>query len=350
MQAQASQQAARLPAVTVTSMADVVHFSVEQEMLRAQCLLQRTPRAAHLTFPNPAQITILQTLPAIRRGPEAPPLGFVISSRDFSHGDAMCVFTTISCTLGRVEVSRDFETARVLGSVQLIEDGPQSPLGAANAQNPVRLFVHRINELTQQEEVKLKLTAPTFSALVQAHPAECEQYLRPIFRELDQESAVFAPTLTAAWQVLADDVTPDPTVAARVEAALTELDSDDFQRREAASHALRKLGEPAALVLMKRDRKKLSLAQSSAVDTFLAGYLPLSPPAARQLGGDIGFLLDTQYCDSPQLRTLAAERMKKLLGRPDGIDPLAPDATRLAQVARARAALLGAPPATSPGW
>jgi hypothetical protein len=355
MRAQFSAQAGRLPAVSVKSIAEVLRFSVTADMLSVQVLLKESPFLVRVNLPNTDIITTLQTLPAIRRpagavggaagaggaaggagGGVMRSMGFMMSSRDFSQAGSMTVFTTVSSTIGRLELSRDFESDKVLGSTQLIQDAPAMFGQQVRNLEPVRLYISRTNQITQVDEVKMTLSAPTFTALVRAHPAEVEKYLRPVFHDLGQEAAVFAPNPMAVWQVLADDWTPDEKLTQTVREAVAKFDADDFRERQSAGHTLHELGEPAALALMHIDRSKFSPAVNSGVDTFMAPYLPLTPPMAKKMGTDRGFLLDSQYCTDVILRKLAAARLAKVTGEPLGFDPAAEDDKRLPQVEQIR--------------
>jgi hypothetical protein len=335
MQRESTLLASRIPTVDARTPRDVVKFAVTADMLSTTLLLKDTPRTARIALPIPGVITLLQTFPLDTRG-TGKSHGFQMQMRDFSPAGSMWVQTTISFTDGRVQVVREFESATVSGSVQLIQDAPPSPGDPPPSTDPVRLFITRDNDVTDQSEVNMKLAGPTFVELCRDHPLEMQQYLRPIFHDLGQEATVFAPNPAAVWQSLAEDWKPDDALSQRVRAAIAKFDAEDFQERQSASHDLREIGEPAALTLMQMDRSKMSPGQSSGIDTFLAPYLPLSPQDAKRLGKDVTFLLDGQYCSDLPLRKIAAARLAKLTGKPIGFDPAADDDTRLAQVARLR--------------
>jgi hypothetical protein len=335
MQRESALLADRLPSIDARTPLDVLKFDVSADMLTATLLLKATAPMTRIALPIPNVTTLLQTFPVDARG-TGRSHGFQIQMRDFSPAGSMWAQTTISSADGRVQVVREFESGAVSGSVQLIQDAPPSPDNPPPSSDPVRLFITRNNEVTDQSEVNLKLTGPTFVALCRDHPSETRQYLRPIFRDLGQEATVFAPNPAALWQALAEDWKPDDALTRRVQAAIAKFDAEDFQERLSAFRDLRAIGEPAALTLMHMDRSKLSAGQSSGVDTFLAPYLPLSPQDAQRLGKDVTFLLDGQYCGDVSLRKIAAARLAKVTGKAIGFDPSADDETRLGQVARWR--------------
>ncbi len=330
---QSAAEARRLPGLAAASPADVVHLSVAADMLRAEWVPKNSPPQLRLGLPNPGIVATV-TIPRLN-GETGTPHGFFMLLRDFSPPGSMSVWTTVSATDGRVQLARDYESSTVSGTTELIQDPPAMAEQMAT-EPPVRLTIRRTNELTNRDEVKLNLTAKTFVALCREHPAETQEYLRPIFNDLGSEAAVFAPDPAAVWQALAEDWTPSESLVDSVKEAIAKFDSDDFQQRRSAAHELHVMGEPAALTLMQMDRSKFSAAVSAGVDTFLAPYLPLSPQEAKRLGADRDFLLDSQYSSDLALRKLAATRLAKLTGRAVGFDPAGDEQTRLEGVRRFR--------------
>jgi hypothetical protein len=344
-QLQSATEAAKLPMVSIHSPSEVVRLWVTADMICSQWLLKNTPRQIRLALPNPGIIATVQIYPPFRRE-AGTSHGFFMLLRDFSPPGSLSVWTTVSATDGKVQLAREYESGTISGSTQLMEDAPPMPGQPSSNIDPVRLIVRRTNEATQQNLVNFTFSAPTFVALCRAHPAETEEYLRPIFHDLGEEAAVFAPDPAAVWQALSDDWQPDSGLVKQVTDAVANFDADDFRQRESAGRSLRQLGEPAALTLMHMDRSKFSVAVNSGVDTFLAPYLPLSRDEAKRLGKDRDFLLDSQYCDDSALRKAAAARLANLTGQPLGFDPAADTDTRLAQVRALRNQ--NSPPATAP--
>ncbi|HMB96746.1 MAG TPA: hypothetical protein VKK61_11955, partial [Tepidisphaeraceae bacterium] len=191
---------------------------------------------------------------------------------------------------------------------QLVQDPPPLP-GAASDEEPVRLFVHR------NEQVNLKLSANDFWDLRMQHGREVDQYLRPIIRDFQQESAVFAIPPAMAWQALGTNYTPDEKMLKRVNDVVARLDADNFREREKAMQDLKALGQPAAIALWRIDRQKLSPQQSTAIDSFLADFSRLSQKQAQQMADDKSFLLDVLYSDDATLRQLALDRLSKIENR-----------------------------------
>lgn len=331
----------QLPSKRVDSIRDVLRLRKQEDRLVGESILTDIE-------PGVQTHVILGDLPealTVRVGDTNPipdePRDFYLLHRDLDVPDTR--YTTVSSAGGRLTIAREEESDSQYCTVQLIQD-PQVP-DPDPTEPPLRFFVSRENHATNQRDVDLKLNAKNFTELCLQHPREVEEFLRPILRDLKQESGVFAPETKAAWQVLAADAKVDPQVAAKVELALAKLDAQSFQEREGALSALQELGEPAALVLMRADRSKLSPDKQSGIDSFLAPYLPLSADDARRLGQDKTFLLNALSADDVELRTLAWARLQKVAKPLASYDPSANDAKRAAQVAALREALV---PSTSP--
>ncbi|HET6250839.1 MAG TPA: hypothetical protein VFE47_24325 [Tepidisphaeraceae bacterium] len=185
-----------------------------------------------------------------------------------------------------------------------------------------------------------------FATLRRNHPAETEKWLRPILRELHQESA-FAADPSAAWQVLAADWPADEKMQSAIADKIKALDSDDFRVRWAASDALQKLGRDGALAMLKMDRSKLTLEQNLRLDEVVSRFKPLSDAEAKRLGSDASFLLDCLYGDDPIARKLALTRLTAIAGKPIDFDLNSPEPARTIAVNALRAKFFAksAPPA-----
>jgi hypothetical protein len=334
-----------LPTRRVDTVRDILRFKKQDDRLRAECILNDLEQH---TF-NRLVVADLPGVVTLRSGGPDPvgdePHDFMFLQRDLTKPGAPMIQTTVSSVAGRLTIAREQESEKMFSSVQLIQD-PAVP-DPDPAEPPVRLYIAQDNKLTQQRQVDLKLNAMSFAQLYLQHPREVDQYLRPVLRDLRQEAAVYSPDTKAAWQVLAADATVDPQAAARVQQILSKLDAPNFQEREGAMAALQDMGQPAALVLMRTDRSKLSPDKQSGVDSFLAPFLPLSADDARRLGNDKTFLLNVLSADDPQLRKLAWARLQKLASPSVTFDPVADDATRATQLSKLRDALLeGSSPTT----
>ena len=208
-----------------------------------------------------------------------------------------------------LNISEDLDyndgSARSVQLVQAAADGPQA----------VKLYVQDFPPNDQGKLTKFELAAPSVTSMCWQNPRQTNDYLRPIFRRLDQEAAVFAVSRRAAWQVVAADDHPDPDTVAATNAIIANLGAESFSQRERAAADLRKLGQAAAIYLMNDPPANLSLEQEMRVDLFLVPYRPLSPADAQRLANDKTFLIDCLYNNDPALRRLIVNRLENITGR-----------------------------------
>lgn len=182
-----------------------------------------------------------------------------------------------------------------------------------------------------------------FASLRQSHPAEVEEWLRPMLHRLQQD-AVFAPDDNTAWQVFASDWPVRAPAEQAVRELLPDLNSQESRVRNRAVDRLTALGRDGASAIARLDRGGLSLEQNIKLDSVVARFKKLNPAEARRLGDSPDFLLDCQYCDDPTARRLAAVKLHRFLADAS-LDTDAPQTERVEAVEKARQALH--PPATT---
>lgn len=236
-----------------------------------------------------------------------------------------------------------------ISSVVQITNGPvyeviftQRTASAAGDSGFVQLMIIHTRTLGSAPE-QLTLQATDFVSFIRERPAETEQYLRPLFRQLQQE-AVFAPDSLVAWQVFSDLWRPDPSVARQVNSILPGLDSDDYRARAAAQLRLEEMGREGAAVLIHLDRRRLTPEQNARVDCALSAYTQLPAREAARLGTDPGFLLDCLYSEAIELRTAAYNRLRTMLGPALQFDVGADLDTRTAAIRELRTQLVPGKP------
>jgi hypothetical protein len=262
---------------------------------------------------------------------------------DFSPPGSMTTQTTIAGGVGPTQVVWEYESERVSGKAELIQDPPQTSEANGGTEDPVRFTIQQVSDPPDPSDFTRKLSARNFTELRRQYPSEVNQYLGPVFHELGQDPSITLDP-AAAWQVLGEGVPADAAVTAKVKELLPKLGSETFTDRRSAMQSLHALGEPAARVLMKMNSTGWSLEQSNAIDTFLGPYEPLDSKESSSLANDPGYLLSVQYCDDAVLRSLAAARLTKVLGRSLTFDAQSPEAIRVPAVDAFRKTL----PATRP--
>lgn len=186
----------------------------------------------------------------------------------------------------------------------------------------------------------LNLRERDVETLVRMHPVEVDQYLRPLLRELGQDSLLPAADAAAA-QVLADLLPVDGAAKDQVAELLPFLDDLDFRVRDRALHNLSKLNLKGIAALRALDRKTLSPEQNRAVDLVLAPYNKLPEKDVVRLREDKTFLADCLMSDEINIRRAAIAQLKKVTGRDDlEFDPAAPVEERADALRRLRIAML----------
>ncbi len=261
--------------------------------------------------------------------------------------------TTVSYTLAafknNLNVSVDSEDDKVLRSVQFI----QNPLNnlAENSEPTVKLFISVSDMNSDKKSVDLRLTADDVVQLRRKYPRETAQYFQPVLAALRQEDVVFSVDHRTAWQVLQSHFKIDELTADQVKRLLKDIDAEEYATRESASEALDKLGEPAALVLLRMGRSGLSSEQNSRMETFLAPYKPLKDDLARQYASDVWFLLDCLATDDHAIRQAAIAQLASVRKRSVDLKPDASPSAWRAGVREIRKELLATPttrPASAP--
>jgi hypothetical protein len=244
--------------------------------------------------------------------PDAQRRNFNLIVADYDVGPGAYRLITISKAADHLMLDCDSGVGERSDYVQLIQDPPQS-IDAAEVGNDPASRVRLIVQMSSAEDAGTTLTrsAGSFVDLRRTYPADVNRLIRPLARDLGVEDRMFAVYPLAAWQVVGSDAPPDAQTEDSVKKVLTDLDAQDFKQRLAAQRRLEEMGEPAALALYRLDRSKLSPEAAGAVESFLAGYHPLTDAEAARLGHDPDFLLDVLFCDDAELRQLAAARLER---------------------------------------
>jgi hypothetical protein len=324
-----------LPTVRVSSLRDVIQFAIENDDLVIRTSIPPTDSSAVVVEGSPSLITVTTARGDDAHSPYVPQT-FTFIRRDYPQAGGI-VITDASVVGGqRVAVSRGAEDEKQSTNVQLIQDNAFLEEG----DDRIRFYVQEMHN--DEPIVDLKLSAVNVIELRRRYPAETMRYLEPLFREFGQSSVLFQVNTRAAWQVLGMNHEPPPEVAKQVGVLLKQLNAPEAKDREAALKELEKLGEQAALVLMKRDRTQLSEEQRTRVETFLAGYTPLSEAEATKMRSDPEFLLLALSADDPVLPGLALERLKEVAKQPITFDANATGQARNDAIAKLRAQLLPA--------
>ena len=225
---------------------------------------------------------------------------------------------------GEITIERTQQTSRNFMRVFYSE----SPLVA-------RLLVFSNDGSADRNSQSFSFAERNFVKLRQMHPAEIDQWLRPVFRLLEQDS-VFAPDPNAAWQVLSGEWPVPGNVHDAVLRLLPSLDDEQSRVRGRAADEMARLGRNGATAILRLDRRGLSLEQNVRLDEVVSRFRRLSDAEVRRNAANPDFFLDCQYCPDQTVQILAADRLARLLGEGYRLDVNAPPSERLSKVEKLR--------------
>jgi hypothetical protein len=298
----------------LTKARDVVQFQILNKDLVILTSLQPTGGTKRVQvegLPGSTRVSVL-----VRSRPDMPLIGlyFRLTHADPENETGPNAQTTIYTRPGYVEISRVVTVSSSTASVTLTQRSASvGAFAPTTADDRVTLRIRRVDSNTNEARQDVLISAASMVELMRHAPRETAEHLGPIFRTFGQEG-ILAADLQLAWQVLADLLPADPAMAPAVRGLLTALDDDDFRRRDAASAALRRLGGPAALALMRAGgahSSTLSPEQRSRVAAFLADYQPLPADECADRRHDPHFLLTClAYSTEPVIRHAAAEALQ----------------------------------------
>ncbi|MGD0769329.1 MAG: hypothetical protein ABSB42_14185 [Tepidisphaeraceae bacterium] len=315
-----------LPQLPACPINQVIHFSEVQGILTADWpILHNGPMEGRVSLTDLPGRAVIKCIVSRRLGIFSPMFEYY----ELSQPAAVCLHLQIINNVTHLQVVQEIESVHRFESISLLEslDGSDAPPVTLRVQNTQRQF-------------NLVLSAPTLPDLRREHPYEFEKYLRPLLREFRQDEAIFAVEDKIAWQVMYEDWRPPPDLAARLKSLVAQLNSDEFAQRQAAQESLRRIGEPAALMLRSADRRGWTAEQNSRVNKFLGEFFPLSDDQAKKLGQDVNFLLDCLTSDDPALRAATLVHLDRLLGRKIECNLDQSPADRLTAVAALRRQLI----------
>jgi hypothetical protein len=167
-------------------------------------------------------------------------------------------------------------------------------------------------------KLRHNFSANDFASLRHDHPAEINQYLGPVFRDL-KATGVVGPEPKLARQVLAASELPND-VAPMVRELLKQLESDSFVERDAAARQLRDLNWKAIPLLIKLQRDTLSPHQQTEIDAILREAAVRPAEEIERLRNDIAFMVDCLYCEDAASRGAALRQLEKLTGESITLD------------------------------
>jgi len=329
----------QLKPITAERVEDVVRFSIQGNDLALQTKLPQTEGYSRL---NVSGLQGFSKVLVTKGTAPAAANAFNLIHQDFEPADAVIVLTTVFNVPQQLQVSRDEERLDERRNIQLI----QSDQYTADGEGKVKLYINVSKKVSGEVIADLKLSAGNILELRRRYPVEVARYLEPIFRDFKQEAVLGQVDPKLAWQVFAPLYQPTAELGKKVQALAKQLDAEDFNLRESASKELAKMGAPAAIVLSRMPRGRMSEEQQTRLDALIAPINPLAEEEAARLRGDKFFLMDCLYCDELQIRQWALSQLQKVVGKQIAFNVQMPKAQRDEEISRLRLTLLSA--ATQP--
>ncbi len=312
------------------------------------CLVIRTPLSntaenafmqAHLDGITGTALVLVQRKNGDQAAGEVEPFSFTLSITDYTtpkQTTSLVINSAYEQNQFSISRSLQFTDGRFNQVILTQQHSPQSSGGGL-----LRLIVTDA-KVAGAAPTQLNFEAPDFFSFLREHPQEANQYLRPLLREVGQES-VFAPEPMVAWQIFSDLWTPDPQVTKKVQHLLPRLDDENYRIRINALWKLHNLGTDGAAVMVHMDRTRLSPEQNMLIDRALVQYAQLPARDAARLRSDPAFLLDCLYSEDITIRRAALSRLNKIAKGNLPFDVTADAVTRARAVALLRQQLLGQP-------
>jgi hypothetical protein len=166
------------------------------------------------------------------------------------------------------------------------------------------------------------LSAPSLLALKDAHGEEVRKYVQPLLKRLSGKDPLAAGAMEL-YSVLTD-IPADAKVTQAVKDLLPLLDADAFEKRQAASAELAKLGRPGVLAVLRLDMTVLTEEQKARCRAFANTYRQGNADEDwEQKRQDPYFLLDAMEDDDAVVRAAAKGQLQRVMGHEVSFDVLA---------------------------
>ncbi len=332
--ARSSNDLAGQPVIEARSVQEILKLSIENNDLQLNTSIKPT-ESAIVRVPHLAGLAHVKFLGNAEAGKPIVIVHYDFEIRDYTVPDAISSYTSASYAAGTLTLSQmwerlDDETSTVQLFQRPVQQGVDDP--------HVSLYV----QITSDPPTELNLTAANVIELRRKYPAEVAKYVDPIFKALHQDALLARVDPRLAWQVFQDSFVPTPELSEKVKSLVSRLDADRFQDRQAASRDLESLGEGAALLLMRMDRKGLSDEQLSRIDALIAKFKIETDDHVTLLRRDCDFLIDCLYSDDPAIRAAALAQLRAVTGHPIEFDASADPAQRQTAIDKLRETI-GAP-------
>jgi hypothetical protein len=316
-------QLADYPTLPVAKLGDVVVLGLEAGHLTVRTTLRPTTMPSQLPvsdLPGLCTITLRQVDgKAVTAGLYEPDI-FLLERYRFDEPNTTISSMTVEALPQSVQLAWSTETLAGSSEGSMVEQVVATGSGANLVEPNIVLRANSQPRDGDSGETQIELKSRDFQSLCREHPAEVEQYLGPILRELRADSILPLSDTVLAWQVFFAEANPDPTLSDAVTAGVKMLDADEYTDRQAAAKSLAKLGPAVAVELSRLDRSKLSAEQITNVDALIRKFRPVSPAVAARLITDQAFLLSCLDDPDDFIARTALAHLRKVSGQLINLD------------------------------
>lgn len=319
---------------------DVLVLDYNGPALVARTQLMPQFRGRSLTIAGEPGICLVE----LRFSRSGTPMFFRFRHVDTSDSEFPLRVAELSAMPGNTHLTETRTSVEQTIMVQLIDDRMNPDVHGPHPNGECRLYLDISNTATEAPLYHKQVFEADFPSLVWNHRELCDQFVRPMLRDLGQER-LMRPETAVARQVFAiQDSSPvDSKVSNQVRQLVAKLDSDDFKERRSASEKLKKLGLPAARAMQELDRSEMTPEQRNRVSEIIDANHSLKPGDAKRLGSDPAFLIDCLELEDKEVRDAAISRLEGLMHKKPGFNPQADAGERIKQLDALRRELLPFP-------
>jgi len=183
-----------------------------------------------------------------------------------------------------------------------------------------------------------QMVAPDLEMLRIEHGDDVDEYLRPVLRELHQESVLGVSY--RALQVFGSAIKADDKAVAALKSRLGDLNSEDSAIRNHTYAELYEMGPRAARAIAEVDVSNVGVEARSRLEELQIRYRQLSEVEVKSFGDDARFMIACLNCDPVEVRTAALEALNAKFKKTFSFDVNASVEARTVAVQQLRKGLL----------
>jgi hypothetical protein len=236
------------------------------------------------------------------------------------------------CNQGQVSIN----CAGMRGQAQTQMTFNQSPATVGFNPSQVNFTVYEFQPGKQAQPKQM--VAPDLEMLRIEHGDDVDEYLRPVLRELHQESVLGVSY--RALQVFGSAIKADDKAVAALKSRLGDLNSEDSAIRNHTYAELYEMGPRAARAIAEVDVSNVGVEARSRLEELQIRYRQLSEVEVKSFGDDARFMIACLNCDPVEVRTAALEALNAKFKKTFSFDVNASVEARTVAVQQLRKGLL----------